>query len=47
MSESVASVLDVLNNEATLKTQIFIRMIDRFFDVMNIQILSEVKRIRK
>ena len=47
MSESVASALDVLNNEATQETRIFIRMIDRFFDIMNIRTPSEVSQKNK
>ena len=36
MSESVASALEVLDRESTQETRVFIRMIDRFFDCLNV-----------
>ena len=46
MSESVACALEYLNNDKTQQTRLFIRMIDRFFDCMNVKSfkLSEFKR---
>ena len=35
MSESVASALEFLDNDATQETRLFIRMIDKFFDCLN------------
>ena len=35
MSESVASALEFLDNDATHQTRLFIRMIDKFFDCLN------------
>ena len=35
MSESVASALEYLDNDATQQTRLFIRMIDKFFDCLN------------
>lgn len=35
MSESVASSLEYLDNDATQQTRLFIRMIDKFFDCLN------------
>jgi len=37
MSESVASALEFLNNDDTQQTRLFIRMIDRFFDYLNVK----------
>lgn len=37
MSESVASALEFLDNDNTRETRLFIRMIDRFFDYLNIR----------
>ena len=36
MSESVACALEVLDEESTRETRLFIRMIDRFFDYLNV-----------
>ena len=35
MSESVASALEYLDNDATEQTRLFIRMINKFFDCIN------------
>lgn len=35
MSESVASALEFLDNDATQETRLFIRMINKFFDRLN------------
>ena len=35
LSESVASALEYLDNNATQQTRLFIRMIDKFFDCLN------------
>lgn len=37
MSESVASALEFLDNDGTQQTRLFIRMIDRFFDYLNVK----------
>lgn len=46
MSESVACVLEYMDNEKTKQTRLFIRMIDHFFDYMNVKspLLSQLKR---
>ena len=46
MSESVACVLEYMGNEKTKQTRLFIRMIDHFFDYMNVKspLLSQLKR---
>ena len=37
MSESVACALELLNREDTRETRLFIRMIDHFFDYLNVK----------
>ena len=37
MSESVACALEMLDNENTKETRMFIRMIDIFFDCLNVR----------
>ncbi len=37
MSETVACALEVLNREGTQQTRLFIRMIDKFFDCLNVK----------
>ena len=37
MSESVASCLEYMDNEGTQQTCLFIKMIDRFFDYLNVK----------
>ena len=37
MSESVASALQVLDRDKTRETRVFIRMIDQFFDCLNVR----------
>ena len=46
MSESVASALQILNNKGTRETRVFIRMIDTFFDYLNVKSpkLGQLKR---
>ena len=46
MSESVASALQILNDEGTKETRHFIRMIDAFFDCLNVKgtMVAIVKR---
>lgn len=46
MSESVASALQIINEEGTRETRLFIRMIDKFFDYLNVKspLLSKLKR---
>ena len=46
MSESVASALQYLDNDKTQQTRLFIRMVDRFFDCLNVRnpLLAQVKR---
>ena len=46
MSESVACALQLINQEATRETRIFIRMIDTFFDYLNTKgpLVAKLKR---
>ena len=46
MSESVASALEFLDNDSTQQTRVFIRMIDRFFDYLNVKspLMAQMKR---
>ena len=46
MSESVASALQYLDNDKTQQTWLFIRMVDRFFDCLNVRnpLLAQMKR---
>ena len=37
MSESVACALEVLDSDSTQQTRVFIRMIDRYFDCLNVK----------
>ena len=37
MSETVASALQFVNEEQTRETRLFIRMIDKFFDALNVK----------
>ena len=37
MSESVACALEILNRDRTRETRVFIRMIDKFFDCLNVK----------
>ena len=45
MSESVASALQYLGDDRTIQTRVFIRMIDRFFDCLNVKssMLADLK----
>ena len=47
MSETVACALEVLNREATQQTRLFIRMIDQFFDCLNVKSKLMGERQRK
>ena len=46
MSESVASALQCIDPDGTEQTRLFIRMIDKFFDCMNVKgpQVAKVKR---
>lgn len=46
MSESVASALQMLDRDGTRETRLFIRMIDTFFDYLNVKspLLSKLKQ---
>ena len=46
MSESVASALQMINEAGTRETRVFIRMIDKFFDCLNVKspLLYKLKR---
>ena len=46
MSESVASALEFLDNDRTKETRRFIRMVDRFFDYLNVRspLVHQLKR---
>ncbi len=37
MSESVACALQFINSDGTQQTRLFIRMIDKFFDLLNVK----------
>ena len=37
MSETVASALEFLDNDNTRETRLFIQMVDRFFDYLNVR----------
>ena len=45
MSESVASALQYLDNYKMQQTRLFIRMVDRFFDCLNVRnpLLAQMK----
>jgi hypothetical protein len=47
LSESVASALQMLNGEGTRETRHFIRMIDAFFDCLNVKGTMVAKMKRK
>ncbi len=47
MSESVASALQVIDSDATQQTRLFIRMIDKFFDLLNVKGPQMAKLKRK
>lgn len=47
MSESVASALQFVNEEGTRETRLFIRMIDRFFDNLNVKSTKHAEWKRK
>lgn len=47
MSETVACALEVLNREATQQTRLFIRMMDKFFDCLNVKSKKIGERKRK
>ena len=46
MSESVASALQYLDNDKTQQTWLFIRMVDWFFDCLNVRnpLLAQMKQ---
>ena len=46
MSESVASALEYMDNGGTQQTRVFIRMVDRFFDYLNVKspLMAQMKR---
>lgn len=46
MSESVACALEFLDNDGTQQTRLFIRMMDRFFDYLNVKspLMSQKKK---
>ncbi len=47
MSETVASALQFLDDDRTRETRLFIRMIDRFFDAVNVKNPLEGRHKRK
>jgi len=47
MSESVACCLEYLNKEGTEQTRLFIRMVDMFFDYLNVKSTLTAKTKRK
>jgi len=46
MSESVACALEFMDNDNTQQTRLFIRMVDRFFDYLNVKspLMAQWKR---
>ena len=46
MSESVASALEYMDNDGTQQTRVFIRMVDCFFDYLNVKspLMAQMKR---
>lgn len=46
MSESVACALQMINSDGTQQTRLFIRMIDKFFDLLNVKgpLIGKLKR---
>ena len=46
MSESVACALQFMDNDATQQTRLFIRMVDKFFDYLNVKspMMGQLKR---
>lgn len=46
MSESVACALQYIDNDDTIETRLFIRMIDKFFDCLNVKgpLMAKLKR---
>ena len=47
LSTSVAEAFDYENNPATSETERFVRIFDKFFDLMNVRSLMEGKCKRK
>ena len=47
MSQSVACALEVKNRNKNQQTRIFIRMIDKFFDCLNVKSPQQAKLKRK
>ena len=47
MSESVACALEFMDNDSTQQTRVFIRMVDRFFDYLNVKSPKVALRKRK
>ena len=46
MSETVASALEFMDNDNTQQTRLFIRMVDQFFDCLNVKspLMAQWKR---
>lgn len=47
MSASVANALQLYGGADATETARFVRMVDRFFDIMNVRSLAEAHRVRK
>ncbi len=47
MSESVACALEFMSNDRTQRTRVFIRMVDRFFDNLNVKSPMMAQRKKK
>jgi len=43
MSQSVACALEILNRDGTRETRLFIRMINKFFDCLNVKSTQSAK----
>lgn len=45
MSETVASALEFMDKDNTQQTRLFVRMVDKFFDCLNVKIplLGQIK----
>ena len=47
LSSLVANTFAYFKDESTSETELFVRMCDRFFNLLNVQCFSEVKKGRK
>ena len=47
LSSSVANAFAFFKDESTSETELFVRMCDKFFDLLNVRCFSEGKKRRK